>query len=192
MSYTSEHKAATKAKIVDAARRLFNRHGFEQVSIERIMGEAGLTRGGFYNHFTSKDQLYAETVESFTRCNPFRAEIEQATKPFLPAELARRLVAIYLSDEVLDNADLHCPLFALPGDVLRAGLSPQKAYTQLIRNLTWVFSNAMQGRPDGTERAQAMVSICVGGMVLARTTDDEDLRKSLRASARNQALAMLA
>ena len=71
MPYTNEHKIRTRAKIVESARRLFNRHGFEQVSIERIMSDVGLTRGGFYNHFKSKDQLYAEAVASFSTCNPF-------------------------------------------------------------------------------------------------------------------------
>jgi hypothetical protein len=96
-----------------------------------------------------------------------------------------------LSDEVLENIDNHCPLYALPGDVARAGLSPQKAYTQLIRNLTQVYAHALADLPDGGQRAQAIVSLCVGGMVLARTTDDAALRRSLRAAARQQALALL-
>ena len=62
MPYTREHKEKTRAKIVDAARRLFNRHGFAGVSIDDIMGEAGLTRGGFYNHFGTKEELYAAVV----------------------------------------------------------------------------------------------------------------------------------
>lgn len=188
MPYTSEHKTRTRAKIVDSARRLFNRHGFEQVSINRIMAEAGLTRGGFYNHFESKDQLYAAAVASFSACNPFRARLDPGTEP---ARLAHMLVDIYLSDEVLADIDVHCPLYALPGDVARAGLSPQKAYTDLIRNLTGIYTTALGGGPEAERRAQVIVSLCVGGMVLARTTDDPQLRRSLRESARAQALAML-
>lgn len=190
MPYSSEHKARTRERIVSAARRLFNRHGFEQVSIDRVMSEAGLTRGGFYHHFGSKDELYAAAVASFTNCNPFRADLEASPMP-PPAELARMLLDVYLSDKVFDNVDFHCPLYALPGDVARAGLSPQKAYTQLIRNLTGVYAAALAGAPDGEERAQAIVSLCVGGMVLARTTDDPALCRSLRAAARRQALALL-
>ncbi|MCC2958169.1 TetR/AcrR family transcriptional regulator [Massilia sp. IC2-477] len=190
MPYSSEHKAQTRERIVSAARRLFNRHGFEQVSIDRVMLEAGLTRGGFYHHFGSKDELYAAAVASFTNCNPFRADLESNPTPE-PGELARMLLDVYLSDKVFDNVDFHCPLYALPGDVARAGLSPQKAYTQLIRNLTAVYASALAGRPDGEQRAQAIVSLCVGGMVLARTTDDPVLRRSLRAAARRQALALL-
>jgi AcrR family transcriptional regulator len=190
MPYTSEHKERTRARIVESARKLFNRHGFEQVSIDRIMTEAGLTRGGFYHHFGSKDELYAAAVASFTTCNPFSRELKERSFP-APQQMARKLVDLYLSDEVLDQVDFHCPLYALPGDVARAGLSPQKAYTQLIRNLTQVLARALPDAPDGEQRAQAIVSLCVGGMVLARTTDDTSLRRSLRAAARAQALALL-
>ena len=122
MPYSSEHKAQTRERIVHAARRLFNRHGFEQVSIDRVMSEAGLTRGGFYHHFDSKDDLYAAAVASFSTCNPFRPDFKDRPPP-APRELARMLVDIYLSDEVFDNIEAHCPLYALPGDVARAGLA---------------------------------------------------------------------
>jgi AcrR family transcriptional regulator len=190
MPYNSEHKARTRERIVHAARRLFNRHGFEQVSIDQVMLDAGLTRGGFYHHFGSKDELYAEAVASFSSCNPFRPDFKDSPPP-APAQLARMLLDVYLSDEVFDDVDHHCPLYALPGDVARAGLSPQKAYTQLIRNLTAVYAAALDGVPDGEQRAQAIVSLCVGGMVLARTTDDAVLRRSLRSAARSQALELL-
>ncbi len=188
MPYTTEHKSRTREKIVESARRLFNRHGFEQVSIDRIMSEAGLTRGGFYNHFMSKDQLYAEAVASFSTCNPFAQKVDRSIDPM---KLAHMLLDLYLSDAVLADVDAHCPLYALPGDVARAGLSPQKAYTQLIRNLTLVYSTALGDAPDSVQRAQVIVSLCVGGMVLARTTDDPTLQRSLRAAARGQALALL-
>jgi AcrR family transcriptional regulator len=71
MPYTAAHKARTRVRIVESARRLFNRFGFDQVSIDAIMADAGLTRGGFYNHFASKDELYAAAVASYATCNPF-------------------------------------------------------------------------------------------------------------------------
>ena len=190
MPYSSEHKAATRARIVESARRLFNRHGFEQVSIEQVMLGAGLTRGGFYHHFDCKDALYAEAVASFSKCNPFRKNLKEQP-PLEPAQLARTLLELYLSDEVLANVELQCPLYALPGDVARAGLLPQRAYTDLIRGLTQVYALALAHLPDGEQRAQAIVALCVGGMVLARTTDDPDLRRTLRQAARQQALSLL-
>jgi TetR/AcrR family transcriptional regulator, transcriptional repressor for nem operon len=192
MPYSAEHKSRTRARIVECARRLFNRFGFEQVTIDQVMADAGLTRGGFYNHFRSKDELYAAAVASFATCNPFVVRQLARKRPVEnPARLARMLVELYLSDEVLENADMQCPLYALPSDVARAGLSPQHAYTELIRGMAHVYRAALGQARDAERRAQAIVSLCVGGMVLARTTNDPALRTSLRAAARQQALALL-
>ena len=191
MPYTAEHKARTRARIIESARRLFNRHGFEQVSIDRIMSDAGLTRGGFYNHFGSKDELYAEAVISYVTCNPFAERTAGTKRSPDPRKLARMLVDLYLSDDVLDDVDTHCPLYALPADVARAGLSPQQAYTDLIRNMAQIHRSALGGARDAERRANAIVSLCVGGMVLARTTNDPELRKSLRTAARQEALTLL-
>lgn len=192
MPYSPEHAIQTRARIVESARRLFNRHGFEQVTIDQVMAAAGLTRGAFYHHFRSKDELYAAAVASFVTCNPFAIKTADAAQNLRdPRGLARMLVELYLSDEVLDNIDLHCPLYALPSDVARAGLEPQQAYTDLIRGMGHIYRAALKGVRDASRRAETMVALCVGGMVLARTTNDPGLRKSLRASARHQALALL-
>ena len=70
MPYTTEHKQRTRERIVESARELFNREGFVDVSIDQIMGHAGLTRGGFYNHFETKEDLFLEVIEDFGRCHP--------------------------------------------------------------------------------------------------------------------------
>ena len=78
MPYTQEHKARTRERIVGSARRLFNRHGLTGVSIDEIMADAGLTRGGFYNHFDTKEDLYAEVVQQVLAC---RKDAEDAVSP---------------------------------------------------------------------------------------------------------------
>lgn len=65
MPYPDGHRSEVKKKIVASARRLFNRHGFEGVSLDAIMAGAGLTRGGFYSYFESKSELYAEVLGCF-------------------------------------------------------------------------------------------------------------------------------
>jgi len=191
MPYPAEHKAQTRARIVESARVMFNRHGFDQVSIDDIMKEAGLTRGGFYHHFDSKQALYAEAVRSFTTCNPFAEEVAR-TKLKDPRKLAKMLVELYLSDEVLEDVDKHCPLIAVPSDVARAGLKPRAAYTQVVENMLHVFRSAFGDRDrDAGREAMVIVNLCVGGMVIARTTDDAGLRKGLRAAARREALGLL-
>jgi TetR/AcrR family transcriptional repressor of nem operon len=191
MPYTAEHKAQTRARIVESARVMFNRHGFEQVSIDEIMKAAGLTRGGFYNHFGSKDELYAEAVRSFTTCNPFVRSLSDAP-PRSPRQLAELLIELYLSEETLADVDQHCPLIALPSDVARAGLQPRAAYTQLVENMAHVFRSAFPANDgDAGRKALLIVNLCVGGMIIARTTEQVELRKTLRTVARKEALALL-
>jgi TetR/AcrR family transcriptional regulator, transcriptional repressor for nem operon len=191
MPYTPEHKARTRAKVIESARVLFNRHGFEQVSIDDVMKHAGLTRGGFYNHFSGKDELYAEAVRSFVSCNPFDLAASSAADPE-PRALARMLIELYLADATLGDVDQHCPLIALPSDVARAGLKPRAAYTDLVESMSLVFRSAFPpDDEDAPRKALLIVSLCVGGMVIARTTDDAQLQNSLRAAARNEALGLI-
>jgi AcrR family transcriptional regulator len=185
MPYSSSHKAQTRERILDAARRLFTRSGYEQVTINGVMARAGLTRGGFYNHFAGKDELFCAAVDGYVRTTPWT---EDGTSP---RELALWFIDFYLSDEMLERRELQCPLFALPADVARAGAAPKSAYTQLIRRTSAIFRAALATRPDGEERANSIVSLCVGAMLLANTTDDPDLRRSLRRSARRSALDLL-
>jgi TetR/AcrR family transcriptional repressor of nem operon len=192
MPYAADHKDKTRARIVDSARVLFNRHGFESVSIDDVMKNAGLTRGGFYHHFSSKQSLYAAAVTSFTSCNPFAERLEQNPKQRSPRQLAQLLVDTYLSDETLADVDKHCPLIALPSDVARAGLQPRAAYTQLVESMLEIFRAAFpKSDRQGKRKAQLIVNLCVGGMLIARTTDEPTLRKQLRAAARSEALRLL-
>ena len=70
MPYTPEHRLATRERILASARRLFNRNGLSEVTIDAVMASAGLTRGAFYNYFNSKEELYAEAITLFSRRFP--------------------------------------------------------------------------------------------------------------------------
>jgi AcrR family transcriptional regulator len=186
MPYSPNHKARTRARIVGAARELFTLRGFERVTIDEVMARAGLTRGGFYNHFRNKDELFCAAVDSYAQAAPW-------TEPGRTArELACWFIDFYLSDEMLRRPGQQCPLFALPADVSRSGAAPKSAYSQLIRRTAAIFRAAVAARPDAMDRANAIVSICVGAMVLASTTEDAELGESLRRSARTRALELLA
>src|SRR5213075_1802002 len=80
MPYSPEHKRDTREKILESARRLFNRKGYAGVSIEEIMSDAGLTHGGFYRHFGGKDELYAAAVRQFL-CNKTPAAWQRRREP---------------------------------------------------------------------------------------------------------------
>ena len=192
MPYTSEHKQETRTRIIQSARRLFNRNGFADVSIDDIMGEAGLTHGGFYKHFAAKEDLYHAAVLQFICADqPESWQARHVDPAAKGAELARMIVNAYLSRDHFDDRDGSCPLIALPSDVSRGADSVKAAFRQVMEMMVGAFAaNLEPGDAPERERALALVAMVVGGMVLARSVDDDDLAAELRDSTRKQAFAM--
>jgi AcrR family transcriptional regulator len=182
MPYSTEHKQDTRQKILKAAARLFNRKGFAEVTIAEIMSAAGLTHGGFYRHFKSKDELYSEVISQFL-CRPpepWQTKPAERCAPGLP--YAVYVVDAYLSREHLDDLDGSCPLIGLPSDVARGGETVKAAYRQVAESMLRLFEANLNG-PEARERALVSLALCVGGMVLARAIDDVALGTELRDSA---------
>ena len=189
MPYAPEHKQETRQRILRTARRLFNRKGFAEVTIDEIMTGAGLTRGGFYRHFKTKDELYSEAMAQFLCRNPPEEWQRKHVNPCAegPA-LARMIMDAYLSKDHLEDRDGPCPTAALASDVSRSGAPVKKAFRMVLETMLTVFSAALPG-PDAHERALALVSLCVGAMVVARAVDDPALADALRVAARRHVLA---
>ena len=165
MPYSREHKHDTRARILESARRLFNKKGFFEVSIDEVMENAGLTRGGFYRHFRDKDELYAEAVRRFL-CT-------DAPKPWQPnpphPAMARRprgqrVVDAYFSRDHFDDRETCCPLIALPSDVMRGSDAVKAAYREVLEKLVEIFLEDLD-EPQRRERALALAALCVGGIV---------------------------
>jgi TetR/AcrR family transcriptional regulator, transcriptional repressor for nem operon len=189
MPHAPQHKQETRDRIVRTARRLFNRKGFAEVTIDEIMTAAGLTRGGFYRHFKTKDELYTEAVAQFL-CKK-EPEDWQRKHVDICAQgpvLARMIMDAYLSKDHLEDSEGACPTAALPSDVSRCGAPVKKAFRTVIEMMLKVFGAALPG-PDAGERALALVSLCVGAMVVARAVDDPALADALRVAARKHVLA---
>jgi TetR/AcrR family transcriptional repressor of nem operon len=183
MPYAPQHKEQTRARIVECARRMFNRHGFEAVSIDEIMASAGLTRGGFYHHFANKEELYSEAIAGYLRCNP-------GVNYAAPArQIVLQMVNAYLSRQHLEDIDRHCPMIALPSDVARAGPAVRRTYEMLLGGMVGLFERGIDPADgDARQAALAIAALCVGGMVLARTIEDDDLASEIREAARALAL----
>src|SRR5258708_32650374 len=141
MPYVPEHKAETRLRILDSARRLFNRNGLSEVSIDGVMAGAGLTRGGFYSYFDSKDELYAEAITLFTRRFPIEPWQCSMGMP-LPADrpLAATIVDAYLSREHFEDVEGSCPMLGLPSDVARGGAPVKAAYREGLGMMVGAFS----------------------------------------------------
>jgi AcrR family transcriptional regulator len=200
MPYVPEHKAETRLRILDSARRLFNRNGLTAISIDEIMAGAGLTRGGFYNYFDSKEELVAEAITHFINGGPNAGwqRMAFADRPEGRA-LARAILDAYLSRDHLDDVDGSCPVVGLATDVARSSGPVKRAYRQVMEMMAEIFganlgpntaADSGAARSDERQRALAVVALCVGGMVLARAADDESAADELRAASRRHALAL--
>lgn len=193
MPYTAEHKQQTRARIVEAARVLFNRHGFEKVTIDDVMREAGLTRGGFYNHFRNKEALYSEAVRSFLMGRGAQWREEAGVDPTQPSrKMAHQMVEGYLSRGHLGDLDGQCPMIALPSDIARAGDDVKTSYQGLLEAMVSLLESAMAKSTDNPgQSARALAALCIGGMVVARTLPDSELAESVRAAAHTAARDMI-
>lgn len=188
MSYTAEHKRKTRETILESARRLFNKRGFSEVSIEEVMENAGLTRGGFYRHFKDKDDLYAEAVRRFL-CTDAPKPWQRAPAPARPTGKTRgqRVVDSYFSRDHFDDRETCCPLIALPSDVMRGSDVVKRAYRDVLEKLLHIFEADLRGRRR-RERALALIAMCVGGVIAARCVDDPALAEGLRRAAHQHAV----
>jgi TetR/AcrR family transcriptional repressor of nem operon len=186
MPYAPEHKEQTRARIVECARRMFNRYGFEAVSIDQIMASAGLTRGGFYHHFANKEELYSEAIASYARCNAAPLDFSASAR-----RIVLQMVDAYLSRQHLEDLDRHCPMIALPSDVARAGPVVRRTYELLLSGMVGLFERGVDPADgDARQAALAIATLCIGGMVLARTIEDDDLAAEIREAARRVALEL--
>lgn len=194
MPYRPEHKVETRARIVECARILFNRHGYDNVTIDMVMQAAELTRGGFYHHFRNKEELFAAAVASFLRGRGARWRAQAGIDPLQPVrEDAANMLRSYLSEEHLGDVDGQCPMIALPSDVTRAGPQVREAYQRLLEAMVSLYRRALPDVvADRETTALALAATSVGGMVLARTLPDSSLAGQVRAAALVKALEMLA
>lgn len=196
MPYPTGHRDEMKKKIVASARRLFNRHGFENVSVDRIMSGAGLTRGGFYSYFESKSELYAEVLGCFFTDPEWKSCWEGVEVDQSSSDVGPQVVRAYLSRQHFEDVENSCPMVALPGDVSRSGKPARHAFETVFAAMVSVLERSMTGdirngagrvgsgqgrnRVSRRKAAQAMAALCVGGMVVARALENRALADELR------------
>jgi len=191
MPYAAGHRAATKKRIVESARRLFNRHGFENVSLGQIMAGAGLTHGGFYSYFNSKSDLYADALQCFFTDPAWKSCWEGVKVDRTAPDAGAQVVRAYLSRQHYESVEDSCPMVALPTDVARGNKRTREAFETVFRAMVRVIENT-SGNLGKSRRAkaQAIAALCVGGMVVARAVEDEKLADELRKSCTQTALAL--
>ena len=166
MPYPDGHRDQTRTRIIRGAQRLFNQRGFEAVSIDDIMADANLTRGGFYRYFGSKSDLYAEAMDCFFTNPACGNRWEGVQVDPAKGEVGAQIVRAYLSRQHFQDIEDSCPMVALPGDVARSGARAKRAYENALKAMIEHLQTdtATTGGPDRT----TALAIAAGvGAVLA-------------------------
>jgi AcrR family transcriptional regulator len=191
MSYSTGHRAQVRERIIESARRLFNRNGFESVSINSIMEDAGLTRGGFYAYFKSKSDLYVEALGCFFTDPNWKNRWEGVEIDPASSEAAAQIVRAYLSRQHFDDVDNSCPMVALPNDVARSDKKVRETFNGVFKAMVAMLGRGVKrSTRDSEDAALAIAALCVGGMVLARALSDTTLADRLRDAAAEASLSL--
>ncbi|MFL5284537.1 MAG: TetR/AcrR family transcriptional regulator [Rhodopila sp.] len=172
MMDATPRRAETHQRILDAAGRLFRQNGIDGVGVDAVMKEAGLTHGGFYAHFASKEALAAEVAQTL---------LERAAHTWDDISRSgdrdaalRKIVLHYLNPERVASG-LCCPLTSLGPDVARRSAS-REAIGGALHGMLDALTRLMPGRRR-QERALTALSTMVGAVVLARLADDPALAR---------------
>ncbi|WP_175625410.1 MULTISPECIES: TetR/AcrR family transcriptional regulator [Oxalobacteraceae] len=174
MKITREQVAENRQAILDAAATLFRERGFEGVTVAEVMKAAGLTHGGFYGHFASKDDLIAQTCTHVL--TPFRAED-------VPVIGIMDFAANYLSGQHRDNPGEGCIFPSLGTEAVRSSDATRHALTENVKYRIENFAQTAQGKTE-LERRQAATgawATMVGAVMLARLVDDPALSEQVLA-----------
>jgi AcrR family transcriptional regulator len=181
MPYPAGHRSEVNRKIIDSARKLFNRYGFENVSVKQIMAGAGLTHGGFYSYFKSKSDLYAEVLGCFFTDPNWKSCWEGVHVDLSCTDVGPQVVRAYLSRQHFEDVENSCPMVALPTDVARSGVNAKRAFETVFKAMVSVLERSLvDKRRPRRIRAQAIAALCIGGMVVARTMVERALADELR------------
>jgi TetR/AcrR family transcriptional regulator, transcriptional repressor for nem operon len=163
-------KAASHERIVAAASRRIRREGIENISVAELMKQAGMTHGGFYRHFDSRDELVVEAIAEALAQGSKR--VGASTGLGRSAALAA-IVEGYLSRLHRDKPETGCAVAALPTDIARADPRAQAAYSRQVRSYIDALTELAPDRhPD---QAHLILAALVGALLLARAVDDPGL-----------------
>jgi TetR/AcrR family transcriptional repressor of nem operon len=191
MPYPTGHRDEVKKNIINSARKLFNRYGFESVSLQQIMAGAGLTHGGFYSYFDSKSDLYAAVLGCFFTDPEWKSCWEGVHVDLSSTDVGPQVVRAYLSRQHYEDVENSCPMVALPTDVARSGVSAKRAFETVFKAMVSVLERSLleKGRRRRTT-AQSIAALSIGGMVVARTMVDRAVADELRAACMAVALKL--
>jgi TetR/AcrR family transcriptional regulator, transcriptional repressor for nem operon len=177
--FAAKAKEVTHERIVETAARAIRRSGYNGTSVADIMKEAGLTHGGFYAHFPSREAMLAEAADRAGAESVAMSTRVAATAP--PEQALQALARAYLSKEHVKNVEMGCPIAALGSEMPRQAPEVRRAATRRIKEMIDVVARQLPdwGQPAAHEHALVTVAASVGALLLARAVDDPKLSDAL-------------
>jgi TetR/AcrR family transcriptional repressor of nem operon len=185
MRYRPEHKVEIHRKIVEDASRRMRAEGIAGAAVSAVMRDAGLTHGGFYKHFGSKDELLMESLSAAFR--EIADRLTHAGEQSQPGTAWKAIVKAYLSPEHCDHAEYGCPLAALAPELARADKAMKaEIYGELTKYQNRMLPFMPGRRAADKERAFLVIfSTMLGALGIARMLPDKAARAKVLASARD-------
>lgn len=180
---TPSRKEATHERIVETAARAIRRSGYNGTGVAEIMKEAGLTHGGFYAHFDSREGMLAEAADRAGADTV--AVLGQVAAAAPPQEALEAMLRAYLSREHVQGVETGCVVAALGSEMPRQSPRVRRAATRRIKEMIDLLARQSpdRGQPGSHERALVTLATAVGALVLARAVDDHKLSNAVREAA---------
>jgi TetR/AcrR family transcriptional regulator, transcriptional repressor for nem operon len=189
MRVSREKAAQHRERIIDAAGALFRAKGFGGIGVADIMKAADLTHGGFYGHFTSKDDLVAQASKrTMTRAAANWEKVAGGA----PDEPFAALLNHYLSPRHRDDPGHGCAFAALGADAARSGKVVRRAFAEGLEALIEILTQSIPGPSKATRRRKAVAAMAalVGALTLARAVEGTPLSDEILQAARRELLAL--
>jgi TetR/AcrR family transcriptional regulator, transcriptional repressor for nem operon len=185
MRVSREKFAQNREKIIEVAGELFREKGFDGIGVAEIMKAAGLTHGGFYGHFESKDQLACEASKNLATRTQARWKALVDSAPAAPLEA---LLDHYLSRNNVVERGTGCVFASLTQEVSRHGPAMQEAFTGGLMALAGILEEIVPGETPEERRRRALASLSsmMGAVILARAMDDPALADEFLAATRQE------
>jgi TetR/AcrR family transcriptional repressor of nem operon len=191
MRVSREKAEENRERILKAAARLFRERGIDASGVDDVTRAVGLTHGGFYRHFDSKEALTAEAVERALSASAKRWR--KHAEGVAAEEALGTLVARYLSREHRDSPGRGCPLSALGSEVTHQPKSVRRSFTKGLMEMLNVLEDLSPDRDAAKRRDRAMLALVnlVGAIIMARAVEDSEFSNLILTTVRNQLVADL-
>ncbi len=188
MRYDAQHKAKTHLRIVKGASRQLRKKGLNGPAVAALMKASGLTHGGFYKHFSSRDDLVIEAVEE--SLTELTQTLVEAAKHAAPHSAWKAMVTTYLSLERCDRAEIGCPIAALAPDIARSAPAMRQRMSAAILKFRSELIPYMPGKTADEKGANFLMLLTsmVGAIAIARTMPDQSVRRAILSTVRDRLL----